>query len=175
MNYTYIHLLQHRIAGNVALSCDTISVVAIVLPCFLLFCLLILCCNVGGTLDCIFAEHRRRQQRLKQKQAEREVTSAAASSNDQASAQPLLGSSAAGSISSPSSSPPEANRSLTRIALPGWVRPVLSRPGGRTVQLNPTRTWASTVAAAEGRSVSGPLLLTPNVGKYQLAGSHSKN
>ena len=37
--------------------------VSLLLPSLLFLCLLVLCCNIGGSLDCIYAAHRRKQQR----------------------------------------------------------------------------------------------------------------
>lgn len=57
MSYSY---LVSRIACS---HSELVLVAALVVPSILIFCLCVLCCNIGGALDCIYAAHRRKQQR----------------------------------------------------------------------------------------------------------------
>ena len=61
-SYLLVNLSQsfNRVACS---HSEIILGAALLLPSLLLFCLLVLCCNIGGALDCIYAAHRRKQQR----------------------------------------------------------------------------------------------------------------
>lgn len=70
MNDTYIQSIQRQLSQSQSelSQCDILLlVIAVVFPFILLCCVCILWCNIGGTLDCIFAAHRRNQQQKARK------------------------------------------------------------------------------------------------------------
>ncbi len=97
MNKTFIEIAHQHLVQPSPVHFTLLLAITVVLACFLITSICILC-NVGGTLDCIYAAQRRNQQQ----KAAQQVPSIDVDSDE-----PLLPvTSPAPSITSPSSAPP---------------------------------------------------------------------
>jgi len=62
MNKTYIEIAQQHLTQPLPVHFTLLLALTVVLACFLITAICVLC-NVGGTLDCIYAAQRRSQHR----------------------------------------------------------------------------------------------------------------